>query len=230
MCNRYQVTSNIQAITDLVTGWRWRGRMTNAPWQTDLFPNYTAGIVRLVDEELQIDGAIWGMPKPPSKNRTPGGKQRTFDSGVTNIRELDSGWWRQWIGVQHRCLVPMTRFTEPDRTHHNHGFEFTDGREVVMMAGMCTRAVRKVRDKDTEPYEGLMYAFLTSSPNSDVGEIHSKAMPVILDDPDDFKIWLTADFSIAKQLQKPLDDGLLRSAPTDPIPMDEGLNRQLGLL
>ncbi|MHC2296914.1 putative SOS response-associated peptidase YedK [Rhizobium mongolense] len=38
------------------------------------------------------------------------------DRGVTNVRKLNLKHWRQWFGVEHRCIVPVTTFTEPDST------------------------------------------------------------------------------------------------------------------
>ena len=41
------------------------------------------------------------------------GLSRT-DPGVTNIRNVASPHWKRWLGVQHRCLVPFTSFSEID--------------------------------------------------------------------------------------------------------------------
>ncbi|MBB4054044.1 putative SOS response-associated peptidase YedK [Devosia subaequoris] len=42
-----------------------------------------------------------------------------------------------------------------------------------------------------------------------VGSIHMKAMPVILTEPDEIEIWLTAPKEEAIKLQRPLPDGVL---------------------
>jgi putative SOS response-associated peptidase YedK len=34
------------------------------------------------------------------------------DSGVTNIRNTNSSHWRRWLGVENRCVVPFTSFSE----------------------------------------------------------------------------------------------------------------------
>ena len=34
------------------------------------------------------------------------------DSGVTNIRNVGSQHWKRWLGVEHRCVVPFTSFSE----------------------------------------------------------------------------------------------------------------------
>jgi hypothetical protein len=37
---------------------------------------------------------------------------RKTDPGVTNIRNVKSPHWRRWLGVESRCLVPFTSFSE----------------------------------------------------------------------------------------------------------------------
>jgi putative SOS response-associated peptidase YedK len=34
------------------------------------------------------------------------------DGGTTNIRNIDSKHQSQWLGVEHRCVVPFTSFGE----------------------------------------------------------------------------------------------------------------------
>lgn len=36
------------------------------------------------------------------------------DRGTTNVRKLNFPHWKRWFGVEHRCLVPVTSFAEPD--------------------------------------------------------------------------------------------------------------------
>ena len=55
-----------------------------------------------------------------------------------------------------------------------------------------------------------LFAFLTTEPNDLVGSIHMKAMPVILTTSEEVETWLTAPWSEAKQLQRPLPNGVLR--------------------
>lgn len=55
----------------------------------------------------------------------------------------------------------------------------------------------------------LTFAFFTTEPNDVVGAVHPKAMPVILKTGDEQATWLTAPWSEAKALQKPLPNGEL---------------------
>ena len=66
--------------------------------------------------------------------------------------------------------------------------------------------MRKVKEGETT---NDLFAFLTTEPNSEVGTIHSKAMPVILRTADEIDTWLTATPADALKLQRPLPDGSL---------------------
>ncbi len=97
-------------------------------------------------------------------------------------------------------------------------FALSDERPLVMFAGIWTRwtSVRKVKEGETV---NDLFAFLTTEPNKEVAAIHPKAMPVILNTPDEIEQWLTAPTAEALKLQRPLADGTLkivaRGAKTD---------------
>jgi putative SOS response-associated peptidase YedK len=46
----------------------------------------------------------WGFPPPPNAG----------SYYVTNVRNTKSAFWKPWLKVEHRCLVPVARFAEPD--------------------------------------------------------------------------------------------------------------------
>ncbi|WP_325175502.1 hypothetical protein [Cereibacter sphaeroides] len=67
-------------------------------------------------------------------------------------------------------------------------------------------SVRKLKDGATTDD---LFAFLTTVPNAEVAAVHPKAMPVIVTHPSEWKIWLEAEWSEARLLQRPLPDGSL---------------------
>jgi putative SOS response-associated peptidase YedK len=150
--------------------------------------------------------ARWGMPSPPGVLKTE------RDPGVTNVRNLHSSHWRRWLGPTHRALVPVTAFAEPVVTsawRGNQWFALRDDRPAFF-AGIETRAwrsVRRVKDGETEDD---LYAFLTCPPSAEVAAVHPRAMPVILTDPRDWELWMSAPTELAMTLQRPLPDGDLK--------------------
>jgi putative SOS response-associated peptidase YedK len=55
-----------------------------------------------------------------------------------------------------------------------------------------------------------IFAFLTINPNTEVGAIHPKAMPVILTTTDEIDLWMNAPAEDALKLQRPLPAGAVR--------------------
>lgn len=218
MCNRYRLDTISAEIAEILQRWDedvdsfdQPGR--NSPEPVESFPNTPGRIVTRRDGRLRISEALWGMPTPPQFLVTKTGKPMAYDPGVTNVRNAASPHWRRWLGVEHRCLVPWTRFCEPDQasgSRRDTWFRLADGQEVAFFAGIRDDLTRQIKAKDPEPTEGAFYAFLTTTPNAEVAAVHPKAMPVILKTPEECRQWLTADWPEAKALQRPLPDGALR--------------------
>ena len=109
--------------------------------------------------------------------------------------------------------MPFTSFSEPepmpDGKKPPAWFAFDESRPLGFFAGIWTRwnSVRKVKEG---PTTNDLYAFLTTDANAEVGAIHPKAMPVILTNPSEVDLWLTAPATEALMLQRPLKDGALR--------------------
>ena len=80
----------------------------NLPPMPGIFPDYPAPIVRNAPDGVrELTMARWGMPSPVFAL-----KGRNSDPGVTNVRNVASPHWRRWLGVESRCVVPFTSFSE----------------------------------------------------------------------------------------------------------------------
>jgi putative SOS response-associated peptidase YedK len=215
MCNLYSQTKSQDAMRQVFRDALQEdeelidtaGNLAPAP---AIFPDSAPPIIRRGDgRNWSLTTARWGMPTPPvylTGKRT--------DPGVTNIRNLGSPHWRRWLGVEHRCLVPFTSFSEIDShpgAPRNSPVWFALGqdRPLAFFAGIRTEwtSVRKLKEGEVTTE---LFGFLTCTPNAEVALVHPKAMPVILTKPEDWRNWLTADTPEALKLQRPLPDGMLQ--------------------
>jgi hypothetical protein len=106
MCNLYSLTKGQQSIRDLAGA--MRDLTGNLPLFPGIFPDYAAPIVRNAPDGVrELSTARWGMPSPVFAL-----KGRNSDPGVTNVRNVSSPHWRRWLGVESRCVVPLTSFSE----------------------------------------------------------------------------------------------------------------------
>ena len=230
MCNLYRQRSGPQAIMDAAKA--MRSNVGNlAPG--DVYPDYSAPIVRWEGADRILTAARWGMPssrkalmdaatRQADKLRAKA-KEVDFpkllemepDSGTTNVRNTASAHWRPWLKPENRCLVPFTAFSEPGRDAEGRyrpvWFRLAgdDPEPLAFFAGihvMDWTCVRKIKDG---PETCDLFAFLTTEPNEPVKSIHPKAMPVILTEPDEIEVWMNASWEIAGELQRALPDGAL---------------------
>lgn len=207
MCNLYSLTKGQDAIRALARV--LRDEAGNLPPLPGIFPDYVAPIVRTgADGVRELVMARWGMPSPAFAL-----EGRKVDRGVTNIRNTSSPHWRRWLGPAARCLVPFTSFSEPARRPDGKSepvwFALDDSRPVAFFAGVWTRwtGVRRVAEGEVT---ADLFGFLTCEPNAEVAAVHPKAMPVILTEPAEVETWLSAPWTEAAALQRPLPDGALR--------------------
>jgi putative SOS response-associated peptidase YedK len=163
MCNLYSLTKGQQAIRDLAGA--MRDTTGNLPLFPGVFPDYAAPIVRNAPGGMrELSLARWGMPSPVFAL-----KGRNSDTGVTNVRNVASPHWRLWLGVESRCVVPFTSFSEneaaPDGSRPPVWFALDESRPLAFFAGIWTRwtSVRKVKEGETT---NDLFAFLTTEPNA----------------------------------------------------------------
>jgi putative SOS response-associated peptidase YedK len=223
MCNLYSMTKGPAAIRELLKilqEFDLTGNMEPLP---AIFPNRKAPIVRVgAHGGLEMRNALWGFPPP----NIPGSKPR--NPYLTNIRNTDSRYWQTFLKKpEHRCLVPVTSFAEPD----NRGLEEpgssnprsiwtwfaqAESRPLMFFAGIW-REWEGDRGTKKSPNVGshLVFSFLTTDASPDVAPIHPDATPVLLLDEASREAWMSAPWEIARDLQKPPPAGALKIVLTD---------------
>jgi putative SOS response-associated peptidase YedK len=155
LCNLYSVTKGQQAIREFAGA--MRDRTGNLPPLSGIFPDYAAPIVRNHPDGRELTMARWGMPSPMFAL-----KGKKSDPGITNVRNVKSPHWRRWLGIESRCVVPFTSFSENEALYPPIWFAFDETRPLAFFAGIWTRwtAVRKVREGETTKD---IFAFLQPS-------------------------------------------------------------------
>jgi putative SOS response-associated peptidase YedK len=171
------------------------GDTTNLPPFDEIFPGQMAPVLRRKDDGLlKLDRMKWGFPGP----------QAAGSRAVTNVRNLASPFWRNALQQpSRRCIVPVTSFCE---------WTGEVGRKTKVWFGLTP-------DHDSplfafaglwRPGEGGPFmAFLTCEPNRIVGEVHPKAMPVMLR-PNEVANWLDSPREDACGLARPFEDTLMQ--------------------
>jgi len=208
MCNLYSMTKGPAAIRELAKAMRdLTGNLTPLP---AVFPNRTAPVVRHApDGERELLMMRWGFPPP----NIPGSKPR--NPYLTNVRKTDSRYWQTFLKkTEHRAMVPVTSFAEPD----NRGskcvwtwFAQDEARPLMFFAGIW-REWEGDRGTKTVPdvRKHLVFSFLTTDASPDVAPIHPDATPVLLLDEDARETWMRAPIEEALLLQRPPPAGVLR--------------------
>ena len=62
------------------------------------------------------------------------------DSGTTNIRNVNSKHWQRWLGIESRCVVPFTSFSEFNKAGGGDiWFALDESRPLAVFAAIWTR-------------------------------------------------------------------------------------------
>jgi putative SOS response-associated peptidase YedK len=170
----------------------------------DIFPDYPAPVLRNIKgDEPELALLRWGMPTPPEKLKFD------VDISVTNIRNLKSGHWPSWFGVEHRCVVPATSFSEYGKIRDTrtgklpaHWSALNEEKPLSAFAGIWTRW-KTIRKRKEGPVEIDIFALLTTEANGVVWPVHPKVMPVIPRTTEEIDTWLRAPWNEAREMQKP---------------------------
>jgi putative SOS response-associated peptidase YedK len=158
MCNLYRMEDK-----DWVNKWAQDVEsMINLMPAYQMNPNEWGPILRnTADGRKQLVHARWGLPAPrwvlEQEARKKADKaeakglavdleklvREQLDGGTTNVRKLNLPHWKRWFGVEHRCLVPVTSFAEPDPASKEEGgktpnawFARDDSKPLMFFAGI----------------------------------------------------------------------------------------------
>lgn len=175
MCNHYRNLESQMREWDAIE----RASFAEAETlpEADLWPRRAGFVVRRAGGARMVEAMTWGVPLT-MKGTRPGS---TVTKHITNVRNLASPFWRATLArPEQRCLVPFTEFAEPKAGRDEYWFS-VPSRPVSAFAGIWR-----------ESEAGRVYAFLTCAPNSLVGPLHPKAMPVILDEAH-YDAWLAGE-------------------------------------
>jgi len=199
MCNLYTMTASVDELKAVFGA--FEGDRDNLAPFDEIYPGKAAPVLRASGDGLKLETMSWGFPGPAAAKGRP----------VTNVRNLDSPFWRSALGnVERRCIVPVTRFCEwsaeadpVTKRKVKHWFGLHQGADPLFaFAGLWRPGAR---DGNDGPY----MAFLTCAPNATVGAVHPKAMPVMLR-PGDALDWLRHEREAACALAIPFPDADMR--------------------
>ena len=102
MCNLYTMTATVDEMRRLFGP--FEGDRNNLPPFGEIYPGRAAPVLRRSESGgLKFETMQWGFPGPAAAKGRP----------VTNVRNLDSPFWRSALdNPGRRCIVPVTRFCE----------------------------------------------------------------------------------------------------------------------
>ncbi len=209
MCNLYSSARSQDEIRRTFTV--DRDETGNLPPLPGVFPDQMAPVVYSADGARVLTMMRWGFPPPPKVGTQP----------VTNVRNVASPYWRPWLKPAHRCLVPVTSFSEYADTKPRKTpvwFALDESRPLFAFAGIWRpwTGVRGPKREEPVEEEHRLFSFLTTEANGVVGPVHPKAMPVLLTTREEWRTWLDAPAEEALQLQRPLPDEMMAEVARGP--------------
>jgi putative SOS response-associated peptidase YedK len=178
MCGR-ATQAQIKAYKDKI--YAWLNPEAFEP-RHNLRPTEPAWIVaRRGDREIRTINARWWCQRDGAgKFET---KYAAFNARVDTMHNRTL--WPDLLKKGQRCLFPVDSFYEwPVKGRGTHPVEiFVAGREPFAMPGLWSRYYENGETR-------YSFANFTCEPNDLMRPIHEKAMPVILTDLDEQKLWL----------------------------------------
>ena len=192
MCNLYSMTATVAEMRRIFGP--FDGDTTNLPPYDEIYPGYSAPVLCRNEGKLKLQMMKWGFPGPQAAGGRP----------VTNVRNLNSGFWRNALNdPARRCIVPVTSFCE---------WTGEVGRKSKVWFGLSEDQHRLFAFAGIwrPSAEGSFYAFLTCEPNETVAAVHPKAMPVMLRPGEDVERWLSNERADACSLAVPFADTAMR--------------------
>jgi putative SOS response-associated peptidase YedK len=211
MCNRYASDIRKAGMEKEYYGFEeWSETRINTV--LEVFPKSIGPVIKLNDAgQKEWASMRWGLPGPPQFGGAP----------VTNIRNVASAHWRPLLGVEHRCLVPFTAFSEyedasPKGAKVIRWFAPPD-RGMLCFAGIWrTWTGDYGSKKEPRPGGHVLFSFLTTDANDLVRPVHAKAMPVILHTRSEQDEWLAAPADAIAEIQaRALPGEALEIVPDD---------------
>lgn len=190
MCNLYSMTKSREAAVAYTRA--MRDRTANQPPLPAIFPDQLAPVVGTSKEGVrEMLMMRWGFP-PAGGGKRP----------VTNVRNLNSKYWRGWLeDPRFRCVAPATSFVEytDNSPKVANWFALGDDRPLFCFAGIW-RTWTGLRGKEDATH--LLFAILTTEANDLTRPVHAEAMPVMLTGGE-IDTWLEGSTDGALSLAKP---------------------------
>jgi len=199
MCNLYTVRRS----RDEVAGFfRARKPPVEPNLPDDILPGSPGLVVREADGGRVLQSMVWGFPMRFASMK-PGSKP------VNNIADITKFTWKALAQKPpSRCLIPLTRFAEPEgpKGGKTRTWVTVKDQPIVAWAGLW---------RDSEEW-GPVYSGAMTDCNDAMRPLHDR-MPVLLL-PDELEVWLHGSFDEVVALQKrSFPNELIEITPTQEL-------------